>query len=285
LGHRQSEIRNPPALKLRRTSPRSAMTNIGEAFEKLVEIMARLRDENGCPWDRQQTHESLKKYLIEETYEAIDAIDSGDMDELRSELGDLMLQILFHARLAEEQGIFDIGDSIESISQKLIRRHPHVFGDAEVASADEVLHRWEQIKSGEKGFENRHSILDGVPNALPALVRAMEISKRAAGAGFEWPDLNAVVEKLDEEVHELKHELSEGDRDRAAEEIGDLLFAIVNVARWLKVDPEDSLRTMTKRFAARFKQIEEAARAGGKPLEDMTMEEMDALWEQAKRRT
>ena len=258
------------------------MSETGEAFQKLVEIMARLRAEDGCPWDRQQTHESLKKFLIEETFETVDAIDSGDMDELRSELGDLMLQILFHARLAEEKGIFDIGDAIQSISEKLIRRHPHVFGDAKVASADEVLHRWAQIKSGEKGFENRKSILDGVPNSLPALMRAMEISKRAVGGGFEWPNLDAVVDKLDEEVHELKHELSRGDRERAAEEIGDLLFTIVNVARWLKVDPEDALRTMTKRFAERFRRIEEIARAEGKPLSEMTIQEMDALWDQAK---
>ena len=258
------------------------MRETGEAFERLVEIMARLRAEDGCPWDREQTHESLKKYLLEETYETVDAIDSGDMAELRSELGDLMLQILFHARLAEEKGIFDVKDSIESISEKLIRRHPHVFGDAEVASADEVLHRWAEIKSGEKGFENRQSILDGVPHAYPALMRAMEISRRAVKVGFEWPSMDAVVDKLDEEVHELKHELAQADRDRAADEIGDLLFTIVNVARWLNVDPEQALLRMTKRFAERFRRIEEAARDSGRSLNDMSIEEMDALWERAK---
>ena len=258
------------------------MSDTGKAFEKLVEIIARLRSEDGCPWDRQQTHESLKGNLLEETYEVMDAIDSGDMAELRAELGDLMMQIVFHAQLADERGDFDIKDAMESIAEKLLRRHPHVFGEAEVASAEEVLHRWEEIKAGEKGFEKRVSILDGVPKTLPALARAMEISKRAVKAGFEWPNLDAVVEKLQEEVGELKDELRQGDRERIAEEIGDVLFTIVNVARWMKVDPEDALRAMTKRFADRFKQIEEAARAGGRPLQEMTLQEMDAVWDRAK---
>jgi len=254
----------------------------GKAFEKLVEIIARLRSEDGCPWDRQQTHESLKGNLLEETYEVMDAIDARDMNELRAELGDLMMQIVFHARLADERGDFDIKDAIESIAEKLLRRHPHVFGEAEVASAEEVLHRWEEIKAGEKGFEKRVSVLDGVPKTLPALARAMEMSKRAVKAGFEWPNLDAVVEKLQEEVGELKDELRQGDRERIAEEIGDVLFTIVNVARWMKVDPEDALRAMTKRFADRFKRIEEAARAGGRPLQEMTLQEMDAVWDRAK---
>lgn len=258
------------------------MSETGERFEKLVEIMAKLRSPEGCPWDREQTHESIKENLLEETYEAIDAIDAGDMKDLCSELGDLMMQIIFHAQLAQERGDFDINDSIESINQKLIRRHPHVFGEAEVACSEEVLHQWERIKAGEKGFEHRTSVLDGVPNTLPALARAMEISKRAAKSGFEWPDLSAVVDKLDEEVHELKQELAAGQRERAAEEIGDLLFTIVNVARWMKVDPEDALRTMTKRFGERFRKIEEAARESGCPIEEMTIQEMDAVWDRAK---
>jgi len=258
------------------------MSEIGKAFEKLVEIMARLRSESGCPWDRQQTHESLKKYLLEETYETIDAIDAGDMDELRAELGDLMLQILFHAQLASERGQFDIKDSIESITEKLLRRHPHVFGEAKVASAEEVLHRWDEIKSGEQGFEKRISILDGVPKTLPALARAMDMSKRAARAGFEWPGLDAVIEKLKEEARELEEEARAGDRERVAQEIGDLLFTVVNVARWTGVDPEDALSAMTRRFATRFSQIEETARASGRPLEEMTIQEMDAVWDRAK---
>ena len=254
----------------------------GKAFEKLVEIIARLRGEDGCPWDREQTHESLKGNLLEETYEVIDAIDAGDADEFCAELGDLMMQIVLHAQLADERGQFSIKDSMENIAEKLVRRHPHVFGKAEVASAEEVLHQWEEIKAGEKDSEERASVLDGIPKALPALARAMEISKRAAKTGFEWPDLDAVVEKLDEEAGELKRELSAGDREAIAEEIGDLLFTIVNVARWAKVDPEDALRGMTKRFAARFQQIEKAARANGREVKEMTIQEMDAVWDRAK---
>jgi tetrapyrrole methylase family protein / MazG family protein len=254
----------------------------GKAFEQMVEIMARLRSEEGCPWDREQTHQSLKKYLIEEAYEVIDAIDSGDINELRGELGDLMLQVLFHAVLASEREEFDIADVIDGINAKLIHRHPHVFGDAEVSCADEVLKMWEEIKAGEKGFENRTSILDGVPGSLPALARAMDISKRAAGAGFEWPNIEAVVDKLEEEVGELKHELASGSLERIEEEIGDLLFTVVNVARWKKIDPEDALRAMTKRFAARFREIEQAARSEGRRIEDMRLDEMDAIWDRAK---
>lgn len=259
------------------------MCESGKEFEKLVDILARLRAPGGCPWDREQTHESIKRNLIEETYEAVDAIDSGDPHELCEELGDVLMQVVFHAEMAKETGAFDICDVINGISDKLIRRHPHVFADATVECADEVVDRWEKIKAGEKGYEHRTSILDGVPKTLPALARAMEISKRAAKAGFEWPNLDAVVDKLDEEVHELKQELAQGDRKRAAEEIGDLLFTVVNIARWMKVDPEDSLRVMTKRFAARFRQIEDAARESGRPIEEMSIHEMDAIWDQAKK--
>ena len=253
-----------------------------KAFEKLVDIMARLRSEDGCPWDREQTHETLKKYLIEESYEVIDAIDSGDMDELRGELGDLMLQVLFHAQLAKERKDFDINDVIEAISEKLIHRHPHVFGETEVSCAEEVLHRWEEIKRGEKGYEDRTSVLDGAPNTLPALSRAMEISKRAARTGFEWPNIEAVVDKVEEEIAELKVELAADDKDRIADELGDLLFTIVNVARWKDVDPEDALRRMTKRFAARFRFIEKNANDSDRSLESLSISEMDAIWEKAK---
>lgn len=254
----------------------------GQAFEKLIEIMTRLRRPDGCPWDRQQTHESLKKYLLEETYETLEAIDSGDMSDLCEELGDLMLQIAFHAQLAKERGDFEIKDSLDNINEKLLRRHPHVFGEADVASAEEVIHQWDRIKMGEKGMEGRSSVLDGVPKTLPALARAMEVSKRAARAGFEWPRLDAVFAKLEEEVGELKDEISDRDTTRIAEEIGDLLFTIVNVARWTKVDPEDALRTMIERFTSRFVQIEEAAHASGRSLEDLSIEEMDAVWDRAK---
>lgn len=256
--------------------------NTGTRFEKLIDIMARLRGEGGCPWDREQTHESLKKYLVEETYEAVDAIDSGDMDELRGELGDVLLQVVFHAQIAGESGTFTIDDVIDGISAKLIHRHPHVFADGHAANADEVLRKWEQIKKKEKGFENRTSALDGVPRMLPALSRALEVSKKAAKTGFEWPDIDAVMAKVDEEVQELKHELRDGSPDRVSDEIGDLLFTIVNVARWKSVDPEDALRTMIDRFSTRFRQIEDSAQKSGRSISDMNVKEMDAVWDQAK---
>ncbi|MBP6965441.1 MAG: nucleoside triphosphate pyrophosphohydrolase [Armatimonadetes bacterium] len=259
------------------------MNRPGTEFEKLVEIIARLRGPDGCPWDREQTSESIKPNLLEETYEVLEAIDNRDPDELRSELGDLMMQAVFHARFSAERGEFDIGDSLRSINEKLIRRHPHVFGEAEVAGSDEVLHNWEEIKRAEKGNENRTSILDGVPKAMPALARAMEISKKAAKAGFEWPDLDAVVAKMEEETGELKAELAAGDRGRILEEIGDLLFTVVNVARWKGVDPEDALRVMVERFSDRFRRMERAARDAGRRIEDMSIAEMDAVWDRVKR--
>jgi len=258
------------------------MSQPGSEFEKLVEIIARLRSENGCPWDREQTHESIKPNLLEETYEVLEAIDGRDMDELRSELGDLMMQAVFHAQFASERGDFTIEDSLRSINEKLIRRHPHVFGETTVADSEEVLHNWEEIKRREKGFEKRTSILDGVPKAMPALARAMEVSKKAAKAGFEWPNLDAVVDKLEEEVGELKVELSADDRDRIFEEIGDLLFTVVNVARWTGADPEDALRVMIERFSRRFRKIEEAAREHGRSIESLSIQEMDAVWDRAK---
>lgn len=259
------------------------MSNItGDKFEKLVEIMTRLRSEDGCPWDREQSHKSLKKYLIEETYEAVDAIDSGDMDELRGELGDVLLQVLFHAQIASENGGFTIDDVVEGISAKLIHRHPHVFADGSAANADEVLKKWEQIKKKEKGFENRTSALDGVPRMMPALSRAMEISKKAARTGFEWPNIDAVLDKVDEELHELKQELHDRNEERISDEIGDLLFTLVNVARWKNIDPEDSLRTMIDRFSARFALIEDAAKKSGKSIDELSIDEMDAIWNIAK---
>lgn len=258
------------------------MSDTGGQFEKLVEIIARLRSEGGCPWDREQTHDSIKPNLLEETYEVLEAIDDREMDELCSELGDLIMQVVFQAQFAAERGDFDIEDSLRSINEKLIRRHPHVFGETKVAGSDEVLHNWEEIKRGEKGYEKRTSVLDGVPKAMPALARAMEISKKAAKAGFEWPNISAVVDKLEEEVGELKDELVAGDRDRIFEEIGDLLFTIVNVARWTGLDPEDALRVMIERFSRRFRRIEEAAREGGRSIESLTIQEMDAVWDRAK---
>jgi tetrapyrrole methylase family protein/MazG family protein len=253
-------------------------------FPDLVGVMARLRAPDGCPWDREQDHHTLRRYLIEETYEAIEAIEAGDPDHLCEELGDVLLQVVFHAQLAREDGIFDIDDVTEAIVSKLVRRHPHVFGGLDVADSEEVLRNWEKIKRSEKGEDWRPSRLDGVPGGMPALMQAMEISKRAVRVGFEWPTFQDVQAKLDEELAELRAELAapEPDRDAVFAELGDLLFTVVQVARWQKLDPEDALRAMLRRFSARFRHIENRAADQGRDLATMTLAEMDALWEEAK---
>lgn len=256
--------------------------SISKEFVELVETVKKLRSRDGCPWDRQQTHESLKRCSIEEAYELVEAIDSGDLNLVRDELGDLLLQVLLHAQIADESGKFNIADVCRTIREKLYRRHPHVFGEVEVSSVDEVLQNWEKIKRAEPGYENRTSVLDGVPNTLPALMRATKLSKRAARTGFEWPNLQAVVDKLKEEVAELEAALAHGDREEIKGEIGDLLFTVVNIARWVDVDPEEALRGMLKKFAERFRRIEERARETGRDITEMTLEEMDKVWNEAK---
>jgi len=258
------------------------------ALSSLVGIMARLRAPDGCPWDREQTAETLKRYFIEETYEVIEAIDSGSSDLLREELGDALLQIVFHAELAAEEGVFNIDDVIAAIVEKLIRRHPHVFGDVDVRDSAEVLRNWERIKrteNTEKDAEWRKSVLDGIPAGLPALMRAMDVSKRVVKVGFEWERFDDVLAKLDEEVAELRAELRSAAPDpaRVADEIGDLLFTVVQVARWQKLDAEEALRAMLARFGRRFRYIEERARDAGMELSAMDLAEMDALWAEAKK--
>lgn len=255
-----------------------------KTFADLVEVMSRLRGEGGCPWDREQNHQTLKKYLIEECYEAIEAIDQDDLDALCEELGDVLLQVVFHAQLEAEAGTFTIDDVIQRIVEKLIRRHPHVFGDLQVADSTEVLRNWEQIKKAERADGQRESVLDGVPSSLPALMQAMEISKRAMKVGFEWERLEDVLAKMEEEVRELHQAIADDRMEEVFDEIGDLLFTIVNVARWQKVDPEEALRQMLRRFTTRFRYIEQQAAEQGRSLSEMTLEEMDALWEEAKRR-
>ena len=255
----------------------------GARLLDLVAVMDRLRSPGGCPWDAEQTHESLVPYAIEETHELVEAIESGDRADVVEELGDLLLQVVFHAQLAREEDLFDIRDVVRSIVEKLIRRHPHIFGDVTVSDADEVLVNWEAIKRTEKGYEDRKSLLDGVPKALPALLRAMEISKRAAKAGFEWNDIDGVFAKLDEELKELHEARARGDREHIADEIGDLLFTAVNLARFEHVDAEDALQRMVTRFIARFQLMEHAAAARGQSLTDLGMDEMESLWGQAKR--
>lgn len=247
-------------------------------MDGLAQICDRLLGPGGCPWDQAQTHESLKKHLIEEAYEVIDAIDAGDSEGMREELGDLLLQPVLHAQMRKlRTGEWDIDEVARGINAKLIRRHPHVFGDVNVADSDEVLRNWDQIKKAEKG--GKSSVLAGVPRSLPALLRAMEVSKRAVRAGFEWPDIEGVFEKLREEEAEVRQAIAAGDKDQVAAELGDLLFTIVNIARWAKVDPEDALRTMVDRFTRRFMAMEGLS---DRPLTDLSLEEWDDLWNAVK---
>jgi MazG family protein len=258
--------------------------SVFETYESLVAVMARLRDPvTGCPWDREQTLSTLRRYVVEEAYEVVEAIDSGNPDKQAEELGDLLLQVVFHAQLAREAGTFDNAAIIGHVVRKLVRRHPHVFGDTSVENADEVLANWEQIKRGEKGYEDRTSILDGIPKDLPALMRALEVSKRVVKVGFEWPTIQEVLDKVEEEIAELRAELRRGDTARAGSELGDLLFTLVNVARQLKVDPELALREMTFRFSDRFRRIEAHAAERGVALADLDLSEMESIWQQAKR--
>lgn len=245
---------------------------------ELARIVDRLLGPGGCPWDQEQTHESLKRHLLEEAYEVLEAIDSGSPDQLREELGDLLLQPVMHAQMARVAGQFDIEDVARGICDKLVRRHPHVFGDRDVADADEVLRNWDLIKQAEKGGEPE-SLLAGVPKSMAGLLRAHEISKRAARAGFEWPDIEAVFAKLSEEEAELREALEGGDPARVEAEIGDLLFTAVNIARWAHVEPEEALRQMLHRFVARFQAMELAATV---PLRDLTPAQWDHLWESSK---
>jgi tetrapyrrole methylase family protein/MazG family protein len=251
-------------------------------WNDLVRVIATLRAPGGCPWDREQTHESIKRNLLEEAYEAAEAIEKDDPAKLEEELGDLLMQPVMHAVIAAEEGVFTLDDVIAGITTKLIRRHPHVFGDVDAEDTEAVLKNWEAIKRAEKGNADRTSILDGVPVTMPALMRAMDISRKAAKAGFEWPNAPAVLDKVQEEIAELRAEIEANDKPRAAEEIGDLLFSLVNIARWLKIDPEESLRRMVDRFTARFRAMEQAAASDGRELKSLTPEEWDAYWNRAK---
>ncbi|KNZ68898.1 MazG family protein [Thermincola ferriacetica] len=253
-------------------------------MDPLVKIMQQLRSPEGCPWDREQTHESLKKYLIEETYEVLDAIDNGNMNKFCEELGDLLLQIAFHAQIADEEGFFDINDVVKSIAEKLVRRHPHVFGNTRVKNSSEVSYNWDKIKEMEKRKEGMEeaSILDSIPKALPALLKAEKVQKRAAKVGFDWPDYRGALDKIYEELEELKEALDRGNRSNAAEEMGDLFFALVNLARFLSVDPEEALQATVDKFIKRFKLMEKKAWETGKKLADLNLDQLDQLWEEAK---
>ena len=290
----------------------------GERFERAVAIMARLRAPGGCPWDREQTFDSIKPYTLEETYEVLEAIDNRDWDELSGELGDLLLQVLFYSEMSKEQGTFTIDDVIEKLSAKLVNRHPHVFGDVQAETASEVVRNWEAIKAEEKKKrlaagggktakepEPPQSVLGGVSAAMPALLEAHKLSSRAAHVGFDWPNVEGLFDKLREETDELREQLQdfpppgprpqgrgvagagrvavpEELRNRLEEEVGDLFFVLVNIARYLVVDPESALKKTNRKFKRRFQWMEERLRQSGRTPEQATVEELESLWQQAK---
>ncbi|MEK6785968.1 MAG: nucleoside triphosphate pyrophosphohydrolase [Nitrospirota bacterium] len=269
-------------------------------FTKVIELMATLRAQNGCPWDRKQTHESLKPYLLEETYEVLETIDQGDQAKLREELGDVLLQVIFHSQIAAEVGTFTVEDVLDTLAEKLVRRHPHVFGNGEqtgtLTNSEQVLNQWEHIKRAEReAAGGTQSALDGVPKTLPALLRAYQTQARAARVGFDWPHnaagLEQIFGKVAEEVGELKEALAQagsgpnqpGRQTDIEAELGDILFSLVNLARFVKVNPEEALRRSTNRFIDRFHLVETQAAEKGTSLTDMTLAEMDELWDEAKR--
>jgi nucleoside triphosphate diphosphatase len=291
------------------------MPTIGEQFERAVSIMARLRGPGGCPWDREQTFDSIKPYTLEETYEVLEAIDNRDWDELRGELGDLLLQVLFYSQMAQEEGRFSIEDVLERLSTKLINRHPHVFGNVSAETSADVLRNWEALKAEEKKkrleaggeksakAEDSESVLAGVSSAMPALLEAHKLSSRAAHVGFDWAELGGLFEKLEEEAAELKSELASAPaqftpgkgvagsgkakisqelRHRLEEEVGDLFFVLVNIARFLSLDPESSLRKTNRKFKRRFQWMEEQLRASGRTPREASMQELESLWRKAK---
>ena len=253
------------------------------AINALLEVMRRLRDpDTGCPWDKEQTFATIAPYTVEESYEVADAIARDDMRDLKEELGDLLFQVVFHSRIAEEAGLFNFDDVAQGMADKLIRRHPHVFGDVSHRTADEQTVAWEHVKAEERKAKDKGGILDDVPVGLPALTRAAKLTKRAARVGFDWPSVDEVLDKLDEETQELKAEINAGDRDKSRAELGDLLFVMANLARKLEVEPEDALRLTNAKFVRRFESIEAALKAQGRTPEQSSLEEMDALWNAAK---
>ncbi len=267
---------------MRRISRQAA--GMSEAIGRLQEIVGRLRSPEGCPWDREQTHASLRGALLEECYEAIDAINRADDANLSEELGDLLLLVVMHARMGEERGAFQFDELVHGVCEKLIRRHPHVFGEARAADSGEVLRQWEQIKRREKG--GRASVLDGLAASLPALMRAQAVQKKAGRVGFDWGEIGPVLDKIEEEVRELRVVLADGESAPAArreEEVGDLLFSVVNLARKLGLEAETCLAATTAKFIRRFQTMEAASAASGRKIEELSLAEMDALWEEAKR--
>jgi MazG family protein len=280
--------RSSKPLKKKELSP-------GEWFEELVAVQARLRAPNGCPWDREQTHQTLRTYLIEEAYEVLDALESGNDAKFAEEMGDLLLQIIFHSQIASEENRFTVADVIREIHDKMIRRHPHVFGATRAKDSAEVLRNWEQIKAEERRSNDQQtqpgsegtpaeetSLLDGVSHGLPATLQGFQLTRKAARIGFDWENAEGVFEKLNEEAREVTNALKANDPKKVEEELGDLLFAAINLARFLKVDPEIALSRANTKFSQRFRAMERLARAGGKEFKDLPREEMEALWNATK---
>ena len=268
----------------------------GQWFEKLVGVQARLRAPNGCPWDREQTHQSLRTYLIEEAYEVLEALESGNDDKFVEEMGDLLLQIVFHSQIAGEEGRFTVAEVIREIHDKMIRRHPHVFGKTRAKDSAEVLRNWEQIKAEERRTSGKQSdsngggktrketsLLDGVSHALPATLEGFQLTRKASRIGFDWDDAGGIFKKMQEESEELKRALGEQDQPKIEEELGDLLFAAVNLSRFLKIDPEIALKKANAKFSRRFRAMEGLARKNGREFKDLPREEMEAFWDAAKK--
>jgi MazG family protein len=257
-------------------------------IEKLEKLVERLRGDNGCPWDKEQTRETLKPMLIEEAFEVLDALDSGDAAELKDELGDLLFQVVFHAQISKERGEFSLADVIDRSHEKMVRRHPHIFGDVELKTSEDVLKNWEDIKAAEKGIpsssnpESERSLLDGIPSKLPAMHRAYQMTSKASRVGFDWTKLEDVIKKLHEEANELMEARKKQDAQEVADEVGDLLFVAVNVARFLGIDPETALARSNRKFHRRFRHVESTIKRQGRELKNASLEEMDALWDEAK---
>ena len=253
-----------------------------DKFKKLTEIVDTLMGENGCPWDKVQTRESLKPYLVEEAYETLEALDNNNPEEIKEELGDLLYQILFHAKISENKNEFNITDVVESISDKMVHRHPHVFQEENLKTPEEVITQWEEIKSKEKGKINRESVLDGIPSHLPGLLRAQKLQKKAAKHGLDWDKIDDVLDKLDEEVTEFKEAVLSGKEIDMTAELGDIIFVLVNIAKFKNIDAEEAVRTTNNKFIKRFKHIEAEVAKSGKTLKETTLVELEQHWQDAK---
>src|SRR6266851_2835186 len=294
---RQKQTKKAKKLRRRSGKPvKQKQLTPGQWFEKLVAVQARLRAPNGCPWDREQTHQSLRTYLIEEAYEVLEALESGNDAKFVEEMGDLLLQIVFHSQIAREEGRFTVAEVIREIHDKMVRRHPHVFGKTRAKDSAEVLRNWEQIKAEERlssdkkrdsktgdGVTEEVSLLDGVSRALPATMEGFQLTRKASRIGFDWEEAGGVFEKMREETVELKKALREQDHLKMEEELGDLLFAAVNLSRFLKIDPEIALKKANAKFSRRFRAMERMARKDGREFKDLRREEMEALWDAAKK--